>query len=122
MFFMMGINPGRKELNHDQMIICSQCGAYGRYRVYMTYMCLTLFFIPCFRWNRQYYVETTCCGTVYELDPAVGKRIARGENVEIEPQNLRQVRSGRGAYRRCPNCGYETQEDFEFCPRCGRHF
>ena len=122
MFFMMGINPGRKELNHDQMIICSHCGAYGRYRVYMTDMCLTLFFIPCFRWNRQYYVETTCCGTVYELDPAVGKRIARGENVEIELQNLRQVRSGRGAYRRCPNCGYETQEDFEFCPRCGRHF
>lgn len=119
MFFMMGITQGRKELEYSQMVICGHCGAYGRYQVFMTYMCLSLFFIPCFKWNRQYYVRSTCCDTIYSLDPETGKRIARGEHVEILPQNLMQVQAGRGRYRRCANCGYETQEEFEFCPKCG---
>ena len=45
---------------------------------------LSLFFIPTFKWNRRYYVQTTCCGTTYELNPEIGMQIARGENVEIK--------------------------------------
>ena len=42
----------------DRVITCDECGRYGRYQVYMTYMVLSLFFIPCFKWNRHYYVQT----------------------------------------------------------------
>ena len=28
------------------------------------------------------FVEMSCCGAVYELDPEVGKRLLRGEEVE----------------------------------------
>lgn len=122
MFFMIGITEGRKNLEHNQMIICGHCGAYGRYQVFMTYMVLSLFFIPCFKWNKRYFVQSTCCNTVYELDAEIGKRIAKGEDIEILPQYLRQVQSGRGRYRQCRNCGYTTQEDFEFCPKCGQRF
>ena len=80
MFFIMGITDGRKELNHNQMIICKECGAYGRLTVFMTYTVLSLFFIPCFKWNKHYYVQTSCCGTVYELDSETGKAIARGQD------------------------------------------
>ena len=69
MFFMIGITDGRKEFSFSQTIQCSRCGRYGHYQVFMTYMSLLLFFIPCFRWNRHYYVETTCCHTLYELNP-----------------------------------------------------
>ena len=24
--------------------------------------------------------------------------------------------------RVCQNCGYKTQEDFEYCPKCGSQF
>lgn len=143
MFFMMGITEGRKELEHNQVIICSRCGAYGRYAVFMTYTVLSLFFIPCFKWNRQYFVRTTCCGTVYQLAPDIGRRIERGEDVEIRAEHLQtagqqaagqqaagqwtagQQTTGQQAgpgYRRCSNCGYTTSEDFEYCPKCGRHF
>ena len=123
MFFMMGITQGRRNFDHNQMIICNHCGSYGRYQVFMTYMCLSLFFIPCFKWNRQYYVRTTCCSTIYSLDSEIGKQIARGENVEILPQNLTQVRAGsKSRSKRCTNCGFETREEFEFCPKCGRRF
>lgn len=83
MFFMMGITQGRKNLDHNQVIICEHCGSYGRYQVFMTYMVLSLFFIPILKWSKKYYVQSTCCNTIYELDAEIGKQIARGERVEI---------------------------------------
>ena len=122
MFFMMGITDGRKELNYNQTEICNICGRYGRYQVFMTYTVLSLFFIPCFKWNRHYYVQTSCCNTIYELDATIGRKIERGEDVRILPEHLRRAGNGRTGYigyKRCANCGYETTEDFVFCPKCG---
>ncbi|HIZ40528.1 MAG TPA: zinc ribbon domain-containing protein [Candidatus Anaerobutyricum stercoris] len=123
MFFIMGITQGRKDFNFNQMVICNHCGSYGRYQVYMTYMCLSLFFLPVFKWNKQYYVQMSCCHTLYALDPVIGKRIDRGEDIEILPEHLTEVQTGwRSRYKRCGNCGFETQEDYEYCPKCGRKF
>ena len=123
MFFIMGITQGRKDFNFNQMVICSHYGSYGRYHVYMTYMCLSLFFLPVFKWNKQYYVQMSCCHTLYALDPVIGKRIDRGEDIEILPEHLTEVQTGwRSRYKRCGNCGFETQEDYEYCPKCGRKF
>lgn len=129
MFFICGITQGTKELAcQAEMFVCGRCGRYGRYQVFMTYMCLSLFFIPVLKWNRRYYVKTSCCETVYELDPETGKRLARGEQVPIMPGNLTLVSDGHQApawqvpLKRCRVCGYETREDFEYCPKCGQKF
>ncbi len=137
MFFIMGINQGMKELAYRaDLFICERCGRYGRYQVYMTYMYLSLFFIPTFKWGKRYYVKTTCCGAVYELPQDIGRRIARGENLTITPDMLTPVSGGSGGSlpdhaagasavrpaKHCANCGYETTEDFEYCPKCGRKF
>ena len=121
MFFMMGITDECRELDFAQMTVCKACGAYGRYRVFMTCTLLSLFFIPCLRWNRRYFVETSCCGALYALDPEIGRRIARGEQAEILPEHLTLHAQGR-CEKRCAGCGYSTAEDFEFCPKCGRRF
>ena len=99
----------------------------------MTYMCLSLFFIPVLKWGRKYYAETSCCQSLYELDPQAGRRLQRGEQTEIRPEELTLIRRGGSSsgnawqgwtdqpvVRYCPACGYETEEDFEYCPRCGR--
>jgi rubrerythrin len=54
----------------------------------------------------------------------MGKRIAKGEDVEILPQHLNKAENnGWGSYfKRCSNCGFETTENFEYCPKCGRRF
>lgn len=78
MFFMMGITDGRKDLDFSQQMICNVCGRYGRYQGFMTYTVLSLFFIPCFKWNKHYYVTTSCCGSMYELDSEIGKEIECG--------------------------------------------
>jgi hypothetical protein len=119
---MMGITDGRKDFDYYQQMICDVCGRYGRYQVFMTYTVLSLFFIPCFKWNKHYYVRTSCCNTLYELNAEVGRRIARGENVEITSADLYRVQNGGwgySSYKRCPNCGFETTEDFAYCPKCG---
>ena len=118
MFFMMGITDERKDLEYSQPAVCGACGVYSRYQLFMTCTLLSLFFIPCFRWNRRYFVQLRCCGSIYRLDDAIGKRIAAGEQIEIRPEHLTEVENRGG--RRCPNCGYGLEADFEFCPKCGR--
>ena len=124
MFFIMGITDGRKDFDFLQNILCTVCGRYGRYQVFMTYTVLSLFFIPCFKWNKHYYVQTSCCGTVYELDTEIGKMIARGEIVEIRDEDLQRTGNSNYSsfiqYKTCKNCGYTTDEDFQFCPKCGQ--
>ena len=122
MFFIMAITEGRKDFDYNQLITCDSCGRYGRFQVFMLYTVLSLFFIPTFKWNKRYYVQTSCCGMVYELDPEVGKRIAGGEDVRIRPEDLHQVSQSRGFFKRCNNCGYGTAEDFDYCPKCGTRF
>ena len=118
----MGITEGRKDFDYNQLITCDICGKYGRFQVFMIYTVLSLFFIPTFKWNKRYYVQTSCCGTVYELNPEIGKCIASGEEVRIRPEDLSIVRQRRGCIKHCNNCGYETAEDYDFCPKCGMRF
>lgn len=123
MFFVLGINEKREDLADEQLVTCERCGSYGRYLVFMTYSVLSLFFIPIFRWNRHYYVEMSCCRALYELDPEIGRQIASGQNVEIRNEDLTLLSSGYGnTYKKCSYCGYETNEDFAFCPKCGNRF
>lgn len=127
MFFICGVNSGQKELQTSQLVICNSCGSYGRYQIFMTYTSLSLFFIPILKWGRRYFVRMSCCETLYELNPGKGRRIAEGEQVEITPGDLTLIKAGRrnewrpstGRKRICGNCGYETEEDFSFCPKCG---
>ena len=118
----MGITQGRKDFEYGHLMTCSHCGAYGRFNVFMTYTVLSLFFIPCIKWGKRYYAETSCCHAIYELDPEVGRRIAKGEDVEIRQEDLTRVMDGSGSVKVCRNCGYMTDDDFEFCPKCGSSF
>ena len=125
MFFIMGIDPREKKIPYHDLVICSQCGRYGRYEVIMRYMCFSLFFIPLIKWNKQFYVRSSCCGTVYALDPAIGRALMQGAEVEIKPEHLQKAANGQGAssegrFAKCASCGYQTNEDFKYCPKCGQ--
>ena len=124
MFFMMGINQERKDLDDGQLVTCELCGSYGRYIVFMTCSVLSLFLIPIFRSNKRYYVEMSCCHSIYELNEETGKRIENGEGVTIKEDDLTLIQRSRNGYgfKKCYSCGYETNEDFEYCPKCGNRF
>ncbi len=129
MFFIMGVSQGQKKLNFDQLIVCGHCGRYGHLEVCMVYSYLSLFFIPVFKWGRRYYVRTTCCDTMVEIDAELGRRISRGEVTSLPESIIPADFQYRGqsdmqdspqTKKRCEACGYETAEDYQFCPKCGQ--
>ena len=119
MFFIFGISNGRRDIEYNQSMICSVCGKYGRYQVFMDYMYFSLFFIPIIKWNKTYYVRSSCCGTLYTIDRDLGNRIARGESIVLNEEDLHLVSSGwHSEHKKCSRCGFETNEDYRYCPKC----
>lgn len=120
-FFIFGINEGCKQLPFRQNIPCPVCGRYSAMTAWMTYTYFMLFFIPFFTWNRRYYVRMECCGANCEISPELGRDIENGKVTVLDPSKLRFNNSSQGSrICRCPNCGFETAEDFSFYPKCGR--
>lgn len=118
MFFICGIDTRDKALGYARQLVCPCCGRLGRFEVYVMYTCLSLFFVPLFKWGRRYYARASCCGAVCEIDSALGRRIEHGEPVELTAADLRPT--GAHTPRRCPSCGAQVDEGFHFCPHCGR--
>jgi hypothetical protein len=119
MFLIMGINQKEVKLNFNQFTICKCCGKYGHVEVFMSYTYFMLFFIPIIKWNRQYYVRMSCCGSVAQLNEDMGRAIEKGQVTEI---NMEQLNFGyhENRVKCCTNCGFTTMEEFQYCPKCGR--
>lgn len=120
MFLLIGISNGEKRLDYVRTIICSKCSKFGRNEIFMTYTYLSLFFIPVFKWGRHFYVKTTCCHELYELDPSIGKKILHGEGIDIKDEHLTPVNVHYNFNKQCSSCGYATNSDYIYCPKCGK--
>ncbi|HEY8363623.1 MAG TPA: zinc ribbon domain-containing protein [Tissierellaceae bacterium] len=118
MFFIFGITTKEDKLDFTQTFVCPNCGAYGRLEVFVTYTVFTLFFLPIFKWNKRYYVKSTCCGSLYSIDSDLGRDIEKGIKTKIEESDLRPIYTGY-SQRYCPSCHYPIDPEFQFCPRCG---
>lgn len=118
MFFIFGINQKEEKINYNSNLFIHSCGKYGRIEIYKTYMTLSIFFIPTFKWSKKYYVKYNCCNEVYELDKSIGERIQSGENLEIKEEYLINFYY-KDTRKVCSNCGSIWNEFYEFCPKCG---
>lgn len=121
MFLIMGVSPGEKQLDFRQTIICDHCGSYGRLEVVVTFMAFSLLFIPLFRWRKRYFVITTCCHGRSEIGKELGRAIAKGEVQSIDPATIRFTNEVN-KLKHCQSCGFHTEQDFRFCPKCGSPF
>ncbi len=119
MFFIFGMSTKEKELDFSQTTICPSCGAYGRLEAFMTYSYFSLFFIPILKWNRKYYIKSSCCGSLYAIDEELGRGIEAGRINKVDESDLHPINVNHRRRRICSNCNYITDEDFEYCPRCG---
>lgn len=122
MFFITGFRSGKKAFRCKGQEICATCGAYGRYSMVMTYNEITLFFIPLFKVSKKYYLYKNCCDNLYQISPALGKRIAKGEDVEVREEDLIVIEGRDYKSYKCGHCHFVTKENFEFCPKCGAKF
>ena len=70
--------------------------------------------------QQEYLVDVIMTWIQQELDRYGA--IAKGEKPKILPEHLQKINQGRHSFRRCSYCGYETTEDFVYCPKCGNRF
>ena len=117
MFFIMGVSQNQKKLDFRQLNVCKCCGKYSNIEVYMTYWYFMFFFIPIIKWNKEYYIKTSCCERMAKIDSEIGRRIEKGEEVNL---NIDEIDFGQidDNLKICTNCGYTTEEDFIYCPKC----
>ena len=120
MFFIFGISNKEEELDFSQTRICKTCGSYGRLEAFMTYSYFSLFFIPIFKWNKRYYIRSTCCSSIYRIEEELGKSIKRGDSVVIQESDLNLVKTDYKDQQICQNCNYPVEKAFEYCPKCGK--
>lgn len=120
MFFIafFGIQDKDKYIGTCNNIACPSCGSFARYEIYKTFRYFHLFFIPIFRWNVRYIAKTSCCNSLYELDPVVGKQFEKNPDTEIKEENLRCV-NNYSPYKYCPNCKTNVASEYNYCPYCG---
>lgn len=116
MFFIGGIATGKKVFSFRQMITCKVCGRYSSISVFMTYTYFSFFFIPLFKWNKQYFAVSNCCETLFSIPKHLGESIARGENITLQDDDLTMVYHGQ---KHCPHCGIAIENNFVYCPKCG---
>lgn len=125
MFFIgiFGIEKKQKEIKFLKGIPCKSCNEGQEGKIIKTFNFFHFFFIPLFRWNEKYYIVCSSCNSIYEIPKDKGKRIEKGEDVEITYWDLRTVEIGHdGNYtevNRCAHCGKALEHDFEYCPYCG---
>lgn len=119
MFFIMGISQKEKRLNFDQLIVCKCCGKYGHIEVFMSYTYFMFFFIPIAKWGKRYYAKMSCCNSICELNSDIGKAIENGDIFSLNPDSLNFGTRENGV-KHCSYCGFTTEEDYQFCPKCGK--
>ena len=119
MFFIgiFGVQNKSKTIETKPNVICSLCGAYGRYEVIKTYNYFHIFFIPVWKWNVRYFIKTRCCEKVYEIEKDMGVRIERGESVVIGREHIHY--GEQEVIDLCPNCSAQLDPAFIYCPHCG---
>ena len=120
MFFMVGIYPGEKLLEYCPMVTCPHCGRLGRLTIRMVYSQLVLFFIPVFRWGYRYIGRMSCCGSEYEIGSDKAEQIRAGMSVTLENEDFIPLNGLQEHKHNCPFCGRTVDDDFDFCPGCGR--
>lgn len=120
MFFIgiFGVHQTEKQLGTYNNVICPSCGGFTRFQIFKSYTYFHIFFIPVFKWNIKYFIKPACCGSLYELDPIVGKQYEKGQNPEIKDEHLRPI-SRYSPYKYCPGCGVRLESNYSYCPYCG---
>lgn len=118
MFFIGGITQKQELLQFNQIIECKNCNQYTQLKVFMVYTYFSFFFIPLFKWGKRYFVQTNCCNSVCELSKETGKAIEQGTITSLDVSSLHFMHTQNNR-KVCNICGYTTNENFDYCPKCG---
>jgi len=124
MFFIgiFGVEEKEKEVREFTNVICPCCGQLTRAVLMERYTYFHIFFLPTFKWNREYFLRYRCCGGIYGVDAEYYKELKDASMIETAriQKIFCQWDAKNSYYQRCSACGKEFERTFSFCPYCGK--
>lgn len=119
MFFIgiFGIQDKQKEVC-DIKIECKNCNS-RHIKLYKTFRYFHIFFLPIYKWKNRYHAFCDNCGIVYSIPEEKGMKAEKGESDVIIYWDLEEVHK-KPIVKRCPNCNNQVDDNFEYCPYCGK--
>lgn len=116
MFFMIGLYPKEKILK-TLFLNCPLSGRLEQADIIMQGNQLVLFFLPIFTFSKQFFVRFPS-GSIYKITGMDQQQILDASREELE--NHLELFHQQPRQNICPYCGSILQEDFVYCPHCGR--
>lgn len=118
MLLLFGQGEGDQDLELHQPITCPVCGKQAHLEAFFHYTSLNVYFIPAYKYQKEYYAVTTCCGSITPITEQQGKDIYWGQ---IEALPLETLALGKtSGFKACQHCGFDTMEPYQYCPVCGK--
>lgn len=74
-----------------------------------------IFFIPVFRYNKEYIIICEECRSVYKLKVESIPKVL--EKKEVKYENIDKIILETNT---CPYCGASVTGEFKYCPKCGK--
>lgn len=129
MFFIgiFGIEEKAKAIRQIDVTICPFCSRKGNHTLLKVYNYFHFFFIPLFRWNVRYFLQTSCCNRIYIItNQQLAHDLERGIDTPITLADVELFRKFETSYGFddersdfCPNCQRRVSKTFLYCPYCG---
>uniref|UniRef100_A0A7C5Z7Y2 Zinc ribbon domain-containing protein n=1 Tax=Caldicellulosiruptor owensensis TaxID=55205 RepID=A0A7C5Z7Y2_9FIRM len=129
MFFIgiFGIEEKAKSLRQINVHMCPFCTKSGTHTILKVYNYFHFFFIPIFKWNIRYFLQTGCCHRIYIItNQQVARDLEKGIDVNVTLADVELFRNLENQYAFedersdfCPNCQRRVSKTFLYCPYCG---
>ena len=120
MFLIMGIQDKTKAELHSNALPCHVCDGDRGFELYNKYNYFHIFFLPVWTWGHSFSVKCSRCGSFYYVKEESQLKAKNSEvnftYWDLEPANIHQHGS---VQKKCSQCGFDLEDDFEFCPKCG---
>lgn len=88
MIFLFGIRSQIKPLGNITTCACPACGRSAPLKVIYKYMTPHVFFIPTFRFHREYVAVCGGCASVMALRNEKGRELLQNPAAQISPEDL----------------------------------
>lgn len=117
MFFIgiFGIQDKIQIIKEYNQVLC-KCGCLTRGRLMQKFTYFHIFFIPVFRWNKQFFFQCRCCGRIYRVPDG---HVDEYQNKDYVDLNLLDDVGQNSDTYECRYCGARLDKGFIFCPYCG---
>jgi ribosomal protein S27AE len=115
MFFIGVFGIGNKNKNLGEVKFrCTGCIG-ERFSLVELSRSFDIFFIPVFKYSKEYIIICEKCRSVYKLKMDNISKILETRKVDYDDVEKIILETNT-----CPHCGTSIAGDFSFCPKCGK--